>query len=116
MKFEAAKQWQKMRRRRQLAIVFAGLAIFAVAVAGSIFAYGRMNSTEGNPEKSSTTVSIAGSTVRLQLPPPDLLRPITPEEAIVENSKREFSGGPTPPPRHSCLKPIPQAGTGRSNA
>ena len=107
MKFEAAKQWQKMRRRRQLAIVFAGLAIFAVAVAGSIFAYGRMNSTEGNPEKSSTTVSIAGSTVRLQLPPPDLLRPITPEEAIVENSKREFSGRADTPAAAFVLKTDP---------
>jgi hypothetical protein len=35
--------------------------------------------------------------VTLNLPPPDLYRPITPEEAIKENAERAFSGRPDTP-------------------
>ena len=104
MKIEAAKQWRRMRRRRQWVVAIACLAVLAAIVAGSIFAYGRMKSAGSTTAKSSATVPIAGSTVQLQLPPPDLLRPITPEEAIVENSKREFSGRPDTPAAAFVLK------------
>ncbi len=92
MMFEAARQWRKLHRRRQWLIVGAAIPFAALLLAIAYFSYdGSGSSTDGQPNSGPVASINVGSTVRLNLPPPDLFRPITPEEALEENAKREFS-------------------------
>jgi spore germination cell wall hydrolase CwlJ-like protein len=104
MKIEALRQWQKLRRRRLLIIAAACVTILLAAIGVTIF-LARPSTQRAAPSGRSATASIAISpTIRLNLPPPDLLRPITPEEALKENSERAFSGRPDTPAKAFKLK------------
>jgi spore germination cell wall hydrolase CwlJ-like protein len=83
-------QIQRLRARRRLLI--AAAAVFALLVAAAaLWAWNRPASdSAAEPPPNAAT---AGS-VRLALPPPDLLRPLTPEEAQAENAERPFSDRP----------------------
>ena len=50
----------------------------------------------------------------LNLPPPDLLRPLSPEEAAKENAERPFVERPDTPAASSCCTPTPMTATARS--
>ena len=105
MMFEAARQWRKLHRRRQWLIVGAAMPFAALLLAIAYFSYdGSGSSTDGQPNSGPVASINVGSTVRLNLPPPDLFRPITPEEALAENAKREFSSRPDTPAAPFTLK------------
>jgi hypothetical protein len=107
MKFEAGRQWKHLRRRRQWLIGGAIVAFAAVVLAIFLVAYKSPRSVKPTPSRSTTATLPISRTVRLDLPPPDLLRPITPEEALAENAKREFSGRPDTPAAAFSLKTDP---------
>ena len=114
MKIDTVGQWRRMNGRRQLTIASIGVCI-AVLVAACVAGWILYDRSTANAAKSRSTakVSIEKGTVNLNLPPPDLLRSITPEEAIVENSKREFSARPDTAAAAFLLKTDP---TSRSRA
>ena len=104
MRAEASRQWRRLGRRRLFIIsgVCAAALLLAIAII-LLLSRGRSEPFEfmraGKPSKTAIS-----STVRLQLPPPDLFRPITPEEAIKENAERSFSGRPDTPAAAFKLK------------
>lgn len=92
MRIEALRQWRKLEQRRRLMLTGAlGALILLLAIAGAT--YRSWSSSPEKPFRNRTTVTtpIAPS-VRLKLPPPDLYRPIAPEEALKLNAERAFSG------------------------
>jgi spore germination cell wall hydrolase CwlJ-like protein len=93
MKLEVIPQWGRLARRRRwtLAAVSGAVLLFAAVLA--IYFATRSTAGERAADKS-TAHAVLPSRVRLNLPPPDLLKPITPEEAIKENAERAFSGRP----------------------
>ena len=98
MKVEALRQWRKLERRRRLVIV-AGIcaAILLAAILGSTYFSQPAAEPAETRQRSSAARMAIFPTVRLKLPPPDLYRPITPEEAMKENAERAFSGRPDTP-------------------
>ena len=105
MKFEAARQWRKLHRRRQWLIVGAAIPFAALLLAIAYLSYSGSDSDSARRTASGPVASVTvGPTVRLNLPPPDLFRPITPEQALEENAKREFSGRPDTPAAGFTLK------------
>lgn len=77
------------RRRRQLASL--ALAGGALAVIG----LGLLTSTGGNRASTSARVPpAANKAAAINLPPPNLLRPISPQEATKENAERPFVARP----------------------
>ena len=67
--------------------VLAGM-LLAALIAGLLWFANRPGADTAKPD----TVSAAdGAKLRVELPPPDLLRPLTPQEAVEENAKRAFS-------------------------
>jgi len=92
MKAEALREWRRRRRRRRL-IAAVGLAVIVIIAAGFVlFAFFRPNAPIGGATKSTRLPPAATKPLTLNLPPPDLLRPISPEEAMKENAERPFSG------------------------
>ena len=105
MKFEAARQWRRLHRRRQWLIVGAAIPFAALLLAIAYFSYSGSGSGTARRGGSGPVATVTvGPTVRLNLPPPDLFRPITPEQALEENAKREFSGRPDTPAAPFTLK------------
>ena len=99
MRVEALRQWRRMERRRRVVIVAALCAALMLAVIGAVLLVLLPKSdatATGVIRKDSTRMAVTSS-VTLNLPPPDLYRPITPEEAIKENAERAFSGRPDTP-------------------
>ena len=97
MKVEALRQWRRMERRRRVLILSAFCAALMLAVIGAVLLISPPDETPtGVIRKDGTRVAISSS-ITLNLPPPDLYRPITPEEAIKENAERAFSGRPDSP-------------------
>jgi spore germination cell wall hydrolase CwlJ-like protein len=95
MKVEALKEWRKLRRRRQIAIAATGVALIVVLVMGSIwFAFLRQGGGITASTKSTRLPAATSAVAPLNLPPPDLLRPIAPEEALKQNAERPFSDRP----------------------
>jgi spore germination cell wall hydrolase CwlJ-like protein len=97
VKVEAARQWRKLQRRRLFIVSGIGAAMLLLVI-GAVIQFSRSSSQPfsfSRPDRPSN--SAKSVTVKLNLPPPDLLRPITPEEALEENAKREFSGRPDSP-------------------
>ena len=99
MKVEALRQWRRLERRRRIVIVAALCAVVMLAVIAAVLLV-LLPQSDATPtgiiRKDATRTAISSS-VRLNLPPPDLYRPITPEEAIKENAERAFSGRPDTP-------------------
>jgi spore germination cell wall hydrolase CwlJ-like protein len=93
MKVEALKEWRKLRRRRQIALAAVGVALIAMLVAAAIwFAFLRPGDGTTASTKSTRLPAATSAVAPFNLPPPDLLRPITPEEAMKKNAERPFSG------------------------
>lgn len=94
MRVEALRQWRRMERRRRIVIIAALCGALMLAVIGAVLLF-LLPRSEATPtgviRKDARRIAISSS-VRLNLPPPDLYRPITPEEAIKENAERAFSG------------------------
>ena len=97
MKVEALRQWRRMERRRQVVIIAAFCATLMLAVIGAVLMLSPSESMPSGVIRKDATRMAVSSSVRLNLPPPDLYRPITPEEAIKENAERAFSGRPDTP-------------------
>ena len=99
MRVEALRQWRRMERRRRVVIIAALCGALMLAVIGAVLLF-LLPRSEATPtgviRKDARRIAISSS-VRLNLPPPDLYRPITPEEAIKENAERDFSGRPDTP-------------------
>jgi spore germination cell wall hydrolase CwlJ-like protein len=97
VKVEAGRHWRKVRRRRLVIVGSLGAALL-LAIVGSVVFFSGSGAQPFEFARSSKPANSARSvTMKLNLPPPDLLRPITPEEALAENSKRKFSGRPDSP-------------------
>ncbi len=94
MKVEAARQWRRRQRRRLFIVGGIGAAVLFLIIGAAIL-FSRSGSQPFEIARSDKPSALSRSvTVKLNIPPPDLLRPISPEEALVENSKREFSERP----------------------
>lgn len=94
MKVEAARQWRR-RQRRRLLIVGGIIAVVVFLIVGAALLFLRSGSRPFEISRLDRPSALSRSvTVKLNIPPPELLRPISPEEALAENSKREFSGRP----------------------
>ena len=89
----------------------------ALLLAIAYFSYSGSGSGTARRGGSGPVATVTvGPTVRLNLPPPDLFRPITPEQALEENASGSSRAGLTLPPRLSRSKQTPSAATVRSNA
>jgi spore germination cell wall hydrolase CwlJ-like protein len=94
MKIEVIPQWSRLARRRRWTLAaVSGAALLLLAAVLAIYFATRSTAGERAVDKS-TARAMLPSSVRLNLPPPDLLKPITPEEAIKENAERAFSSRP----------------------
>jgi len=96
MKIEALPQFRARRRRRQLVAVAVCLVLLLAAGTAFYFQRSTHRQPAGTSRSSTATISISKGTP-LNLPPPDLLKPVTPEEALKENAERAFSGRPDTP-------------------
>ena len=92
MKAEALRNWRRQRRRRRIAIVVLCALLAGLAIAGFIFWPQRASTTIRIAPHRAAPAATAGAANPLNLPPPDLLKPIAPDEAIKENEERPFSG------------------------
>lgn len=98
MKVEALRQWRKLERQRRLVVIAAVCAALLLTGIVAAMYYSRSDATPVVPRSGGSAARVAiAPTLRLRLPPPDLLRPITPEEAVKQNSERPFSGRPDTP-------------------
>ena len=105
MKAESLRQWRRLRRRRRLIAIAAGVAIAVAVIAGAVlFFLLRPDLSASAPTKSAQLPPPKSIASPLNLPPPDLLRPIAPEEALKENAERPFSGRPDTPAAPFRLK------------
>jgi spore germination cell wall hydrolase CwlJ-like protein len=94
MKVEAARQWRRRQRRRLFIFGGIGAAVLFLIIGAAIL-LSQSGSQPFEIARSNKPSALSRSvTVKLNIPPPDLLRPISPEEALAENSKREFSERP----------------------
>jgi len=69
------------------------VAIFAVVICGALLVYGMVTGIyrqAGRTTQEARTVDSPQASLPINLPPPDLLRPLSPEEATKENSERPF--------------------------
>jgi len=107
VKIESLPRFKKRRRRRQLIIAALCLAVLLAGIGAAIyFARGSAKRASATGRGSSATIALSPG-LRLNLPPPDLLKPITPEEALKENAERAFSGRPDTPAAAFNLKADP---------
>jgi spore germination cell wall hydrolase CwlJ-like protein len=97
VKVEALRQWRRLERRRRVLILSAFCAALMLAVIGAVLLISPPDETPTGVIRKDATKMAISSSVTLNLPPPDLYRPITPEEAIKENAERAFSGRPDTP-------------------
>ena len=86
-------------RRSRLFLVGSVLALFAVAGLIAFLFWPASKTLEDRATRAEAAVHSAEPAVAIDLPPPDLLRPLTPEEAKLENEKRPFAGGAVAPAR-----------------
>ena len=98
MRIAALKPWP---RPRLVMIGIAALLLAGAIIGASWYLSGAKDS------RSSARMSQAGREIVLSLPPPDLLRPISPEEALQENAQRAYSGRPDSPAAAFRLKSDP---------
>jgi spore germination cell wall hydrolase CwlJ-like protein len=93
MKVETLNEWRALRRRRKLVIAIVAVSLLAI-IAGAVIAFTLLRPHVPIARSKSTRLPPAASSAPspLNLPPPDLLKPIAPEEALKENAARPFSG------------------------
>jgi hypothetical protein len=99
----SAEMWPgKMPKRRQLPVRKSLLALGAAGIA--LLLYGSImrvsdGRTSAQPPESSASIELPP----LRLPPPNLLRPLSPGEAVKENAERPFVIRPDTPARRFVL-------------
>ena len=105
MKAEALRQWRRQRQRRRLALAVAlGVIFLGLGIATVLFWPHPASHTIRIAPHRSPSASTTGGGNPLNLPSPDLLKPIAPDEAIKENAERPFSGRPDTPAAPFKLK------------
>ena len=88
-------------RRQQQAALYTGAAVAGVVLLGSIaWLSARNGSSITEPLPRASTISKAVSA----LPPPNLLKPVSPEEATKENAERPFVSRPDTPAGRFVLR------------
>ena len=88
MKAEALRQWRRQRQRRRLALAVAlGVIFLGLGIATVLFWPHPASHTIRIAPHRSPSASSTGGGNPLNLPSPDLLKPIAPDEAIKENQK-----------------------------
>lgn len=97
MKVETLREWRKLRRRRHIMIAGVALALVAVIAGAVVLFFLQRPQTVAGPTKSTRLPAATSAPSPLNLPPPDLLKPVSPEEAIKENAERPFSDRPDTP-------------------
>lgn len=80
--------WALRGRRKWWAV--AGTALVAIAFVAAIVRGTVFGGASADDSAASKTSVPARGTMALNLPPPDLLRPLSPEEAAKENAERPF--------------------------
>jgi hypothetical protein len=91
-------------RRSRWLILASALAIAALTAVIAFLFWQAPKGLEDQASKAEAAVHSADPVVKLDLPPPDLLRPLSPEEARLENEKRPFASEPPPPARPFQLR------------
>jgi spore germination cell wall hydrolase CwlJ-like protein len=92
MRVEALRQWRRLEQRRRFMLAgFVGALLLLLAIVGGVL-WSRSSQVDRGYRNRSTVSTPIAPGVRLQLPPPDLYRPIAPEEALKLNAERAFSG------------------------
>ena len=84
-------------RRNRWFIIAALLSLLTIAAVVAALLWPASRRLEDRAAKAEAAVHSAPPAMKLDLPPPDLLRPLTPEEARLANEKRPFAGGPGTP-------------------
>ena len=88
MKAEALRQWRRQRQRRRLALAVAlGVIFLGLGIATVLFWPHPASHTIRIAPHRSPSASTTGGGNPLNLPSPDLLKPIAPDEAIKENAE-----------------------------
>ena len=75
------------KRGRLIAAALLGLLLLAAAALGGVYIY-RSQQAPGGANGTSTNPAVAGAAAIPERPPPDLYRPLTPEEAQKLNAER----------------------------
>src|SRR5438270_1491218 len=97
-----------MLRGRRKWWVAGSLALVA-AIGAAFLVRGTSNGWIGGGQAGQSTTRVPASASQpLNLPPPDLLRPLSPEEAAKENSERPFVNRPDTPAAKFVLKAAPE--------
>jgi exopolysaccharide biosynthesis WecB/TagA/CpsF family protein len=95
-------RWRASPRRRTWAA--ASLATLAMAVVAIYAAQSRMGHERHAPTASGVVPPAIAALPPIILPPPDLLKPLTPEEAAKENAARPFVDRPDTPASRFVLR------------
>jgi len=101
-------RWLMRGRRKWWA---AGVAMLLAAIVGALVFHTRGTPTStvpAGPSGESRTVLPGAESMPLNLPPPDLLRPLAPEEAAKENAERPFVKRPDSPAAKFALQAAPE--------
>jgi spore germination cell wall hydrolase CwlJ-like protein len=99
------KPWAVLRSRRKISSRRAGAIMGGAAVAGLLlFATVRVIDHRGDGLGGSVGNSLTVKVPPIDLPPPNLLRPISPEEAVKENAERPFVNRPDTAARRFMLQ------------
>jgi spore germination cell wall hydrolase CwlJ-like protein len=86
------------------AVALVGVIAFVLALRGVPYSWGGGTPNHG----SSARATIDNGSLPFNLPPPDLLRPLSPEQAVKENADRPFVKRPDTPATKFVLKAAPE--------
>lgn len=91
-------------RRSRWYLLASLVAAAALAAVIAFLFWPASHSLEDEASRAEAAVHSADPAVKLSLPPPDLFRPLSPEEARLENEKRPFATEPPPPAKPFQLR------------
>lgn len=103
--FPIVWRWRRARGRKGATRTWAGIGVVAALVAGVAIYAARSNGSRLLPQGTkSNSITVSVPSPGLKLPPPNLLRPLTPEQAVEENVDRPFVARPDSPASKFVLK------------
>lgn len=91
-------------RRSRWFVSAAALTILLIVALVAFLFWPASRGLEERAAKAEAAVHSARPALDLKLPPPDLLRPLSPEEAVLENEKRPFAATPGDPANPFTLR------------
>jgi spore germination cell wall hydrolase CwlJ-like protein len=97
-----AQHRSRISRNKARLTLLLGSAVIGVLIYGAVSRSPRRNVEP--PHSIALPASMSGSQPLIDLPPPDLLKPLTPEEATKENAARPFVDRPDSPARKFVLQ------------